>query len=294
MLALGAIRDAELHVVAQIVEAELVVGAVGDVAGVALAALAVVEIVHDDADAHAQRLVNAAHPIRIALGQVIVHRDHVDALARERVQIHRQRRDQRLAFAGLHFGDLAAMQHHAADQLHIEMPHVQNAASGFAHRGEGRNQQIVERGALRDLFAELDGLRGQILVRQRLHLRLQIVDRRNDRPHLLDFALMLGAEYFRESLIEHGCTSSLSLCTVSKFAGRMGCPDPGRDQQRSSARWCRRARTFTANRLATRYSAPESGVSASASSVSTACAALFTIGAGETDSAAQTNRGTTV
>ena len=38
--ALDAIFQAELHVVAQIVEAELVVGAVGDVAGVAGAALA--------------------------------------------------------------------------------------------------------------------------------------------------------------------------------------------------------------------------------------------------------------
>jgi hypothetical protein len=45
------------------------------------------------------------------------------ALAGERVEIDRQRRDQRLAFAGLHLGDRCLqVQHHAADQLHVEMP----------------------------------------------------------------------------------------------------------------------------------------------------------------------------
>ena len=106
-----------------------------------------------------------AHPVRVALGQIIVDRDDVDALAGERVQIHGQRRDQRFAFAGLHFGDFAAMQHDAADQLDIEMPHVEDAAAGFAHGGEGGDQQIVERGALRELFPEHDGLRGQLLDR---------------------------------------------------------------------------------------------------------------------------------
>ena len=43
-----------LHVVAQIVEAVFVVGAVGDVAGVRGLALVVVEAVDDHADAHAE------------------------------------------------------------------------------------------------------------------------------------------------------------------------------------------------------------------------------------------------
>jgi hypothetical protein len=38
----------------------------------------------------------------------------------KRVEIDRQGRDQRLAFTGAHFGDLAFMQNHAADQLDIE------------------------------------------------------------------------------------------------------------------------------------------------------------------------------
>ena len=86
--ALHAILDAELHVVAQIIEAELVVGAVGDVARVGDFALHVVEVVHDYADGQSEELVDAAHPLGIALGEVVVDGDYVDALAFERVQIN--------------------------------------------------------------------------------------------------------------------------------------------------------------------------------------------------------------
>ena len=85
--ALHAILDLELHVVAQVVEAELVVGSVGDVGGVSGAALVVVEVVDDDADGEAEELVDLAHPLGVALGQVVVHRDHVDAVAGQRVQV---------------------------------------------------------------------------------------------------------------------------------------------------------------------------------------------------------------
>ena len=54
------------------------------------------------------------------------------------------------------------MQHHAADQLHVEMAHVEDAAAGFADHGEGFDQQVVERGALGDLLLEFDGLGGQV------------------------------------------------------------------------------------------------------------------------------------
>jgi hypothetical protein len=78
------------------------------------------------------------------------------ALARQRVEIDRQRRDQRLAFAGAHLGDRAFVQHHAADELHIEVALAERALGRLAHGGEGRDQKIVE--ALlagRDLTLEL-------------------------------------------------------------------------------------------------------------------------------------------
>ena len=149
--------------------------------------------------------VDAAHPLRVALGQVIVDGDDVDALAVERVQVAGQRGDQRLAFAGLHFGDLALVQHHAADQLHVEMAHVEEAAAGFADHGEGFDQEVVESRALGDFFLELDGLGGEIDIRQLAHGRLEVVDGRHRGQHGFDLALGFGAEDLgQDGVNDHG------------------------------------------------------------------------------------------
>ncbi len=144
--ALDRLREVELHVVAQVIEAELVVGAVGDVGGVSCAALLVGEVVHDDADRKPEEAVDLAHPLGVALGEVVVDGDDVDAVAGERIQVAGKRGDQRLAFAGLHFGDLALVQHHAADHLDVEVAHADDATAGFAHDGEGFGQEVVEGG----------------------------------------------------------------------------------------------------------------------------------------------------
>ena len=176
--ALHHVLEPVLHVVAQIVEAELVVGAVGDVALVFLLALLVVEAVDDDADRQPEEFVDLAHPFGVALGQVIVDGDDVDAAAGERVEIDRQRRDQRLAFAGLHLGNLAVVQHHAADHLHVEMALAERALGGLAHGGESRHQDVVERLAVGELLLEFVGARAQRLVGELFELGLQRIDRR--------------------------------------------------------------------------------------------------------------------
>ena len=135
--------ELELHVVAQVVEAELVVGAVGDVRAVGDLPLLVVELVLDDADRHAEEAVDASHPLRVAAREVVVDGDDVDALAFERVQIGGKRGDERFAFARLHLRDLAGVEHHAADELHVVVPHVQHTPAGFADDGEGLGHEIV-------------------------------------------------------------------------------------------------------------------------------------------------------
>ena len=112
---------------------------------VRLAPLLVGEVVHDHADRQPQEAVDLAHPLRVALGQVVVHRHHVHAVAGQRIQIAGKRRHQRLAFAGLHLGDLARVQHHAADQLHIEVPHAHRANTGLAHHRERLGKNLVQR-----------------------------------------------------------------------------------------------------------------------------------------------------
>ena len=94
-------------VVAQIIEAELGVRAVGDVAIVLLAPDVRRLVVQNAADRQAEKLVDRAHPFRVARGQIIVHRHDMHAAPGERVEINRQRGDERLAFAGGHFRNLA-------------------------------------------------------------------------------------------------------------------------------------------------------------------------------------------
>ena len=77
------------HVVAQIVEAELGVRPVRDVAGVGLAPLGERHHVLDGADGRAELLVHGARPLGVALREVVVDGDEVDASARERVQVER-------------------------------------------------------------------------------------------------------------------------------------------------------------------------------------------------------------
>ena len=81
MLALDVVLQVELHVVAQVVEAELVVLPVGDVAAVGDLALLVGHAVHDDADGQAEEIVDAPHPLGVAPRQVVVDRDDVHAAA---------------------------------------------------------------------------------------------------------------------------------------------------------------------------------------------------------------------
>ena len=126
---------------------------------------------NDDADGEAEELVDAAHPFGVAFGEVIVDGDDVNAFAFERVQVDGQRGDERFAFAGLHFGDLAFVEHHAADELDVEVPHVEDAAAGFADDGEGFDQEVVERGAAGESFFEFDGFGGEIDVGELLDAR---------------------------------------------------------------------------------------------------------------------------
>ena len=115
----------------------------------------------DDADRHAQERVERTHPLGVALGQVVVDGDDVHAAAEQRVRVDGERRDERLALAGPHLGDLALVQHVTAHDLDVEVPHAQHAFARFADDGERLGEHVVERLAVREPLSELDGLRRQ-------------------------------------------------------------------------------------------------------------------------------------
>lgn len=75
------------HVVFEVVEAEFVVGAVGYVALVLLAACGGVLLGEDDAGGEAEGFVDASHLFCLGFGEVVVDGDDVDALASEGVEV---------------------------------------------------------------------------------------------------------------------------------------------------------------------------------------------------------------
>ena len=165
------------HVVAQVVEPELVVGAEGQVGGIGGAPLVGGHAVLDDADAQPQPFdQSAAVPVGVTVGQVIVDGDDVHALVGQGVEIGGQRGHRSLAFTGAHFGNVAAMQHRAADELYVELPLAGMAAHGFAHSGECLWQQVVQRLAGVEALAEFRRLAQQFLVRAAAQIWLQRVD----------------------------------------------------------------------------------------------------------------------
>ena len=139
-------------------------------------------------------MVDAAHPLGVEPGQVVVDGDEVDALAAEPVEVRRQRPDEGLALAGLHLGDPAEVQRRAAHQLDVEVTLADDARRGLAHDGERLDQQVVEALAAVDAAAELGGLGLQRVVGQ-LGRRLgEGVDVRHQALQRLELLAFAGAE----------------------------------------------------------------------------------------------------
>ena len=186
------------HVVAQIVEAELVVRAVGDVAGVLLPAHRRGLTRHDRAHGQAEEPVHPAHPLGIAGGQVVVGGDHVHALAGEGVEVRREHTGQGLALTGLHLGDLAQVERRTAHELHAVVPLAQRAGRGLAHDGERLGQQRVEGLPVGVPLLELFGLVPQLRVGQRTDLVGEGLDRIGDLGEPSEDLALTGTEKFGE------------------------------------------------------------------------------------------------
>ena len=209
-VALHHAREVVDHVVAQVVEAELAVLAVGDVGEVRLSPRDVtpvaVPLVHrlerdagvvdrgllvrDVRHAHPEKVVDRRHPAGTRLGEVVVRRDEVRALAGERVQVERGGGDERLAFTGLHLRDVALVERHRAHELLVEVALAQRPARRLADGGERLREDVVELLFLRQALAELGGARAQRVLGKRLRGFLERVDLLDDLPQSSKLALV--------------------------------------------------------------------------------------------------------
>ena len=209
------------HVVAQVVEAELVVGAVGDVAVVLPAPLVGLHRREDHADLEPEEAVHAAHQLGLVLGQVVVDRDDVHALAAQRVEVRRQRGDEGLALAGLHLGDVAQVQGGAAHDLHVEVPLAERALGRLTDRGERLGEEVVEGLAVGQPGPELVGHRPQLLVGHGDELVLDGVDLLRDGLQLPEDLALAGAEHLVE---QSGHAGTPRAGAGGRSAGRGSAP----------------------------------------------------------------------
>src|SRR5581483_4771443 len=199
------------HVVAQVVEAELGVGAVGDVAAVGDALEVGIPLVGpDQAHGEAEELVDAAPPLGVEARQVVVDRDQVHAPLGEAVEVDGQGRHKGLALARLHLRDPAEVEGGAAHELHVEVALADDPLGRLPDHGEGRDEQVVH--ALGqslglvlgpalgpgELLPELDCLVRQRLVAQGLELGLHGVDVGHQVAEGPDLLAFTGAENLAE------------------------------------------------------------------------------------------------
>ena len=164
------------HIVTQVIEAELIIRHVSDVAGIGCPALISCASIEHHAYGQAQRFMDLSHPFCVTVSQIIVYRNNMDALAFQRVQICGKRRYQRLSFTGLHLGDTALMQNNSSDQLYPVMLHAEHTSGCLADCGKCVHQQIIQRLAVFQTLLKLFRLTFQFLVRQLHHFRTKSFD----------------------------------------------------------------------------------------------------------------------
>ena len=146
------------HIVSQIIEAQLIVGDICDVAVISRTALVVVHAVEYDANGKAKELMHLSHPLGITLSQIIIDRYDMHALACQRVQISRKGGNQSLSFTSLHLSDTPLVEDNAADQLHAVMLHAQGADRCFPNHRICFRKNIIQRLAFCQTLLEFPGL----------------------------------------------------------------------------------------------------------------------------------------
>ncbi|MOA28484.1 hypothetical protein D3C78_1494280 [compost metagenome] len=116
------------------------------------------------------------------------------AFAGQGVEVDRQRGCQRLAFAGAHFSDLAVVQGHAAQQLHVEVAHLHDALGAFANDRKRFRQQVIQGLPLTHPFLEFLGLGTQRFVAELLKFGLHRIDASHRLAVLLEKPVIAAAE----------------------------------------------------------------------------------------------------
>jgi hypothetical protein len=170
------------------------------------------------ADGQSEVAIDFSHPFGVAGGEVVVDRDHVDALAAEGIEVGRQGGHQRFPFPGGHFGNLSPVENNAPDELDVVGNHfpenflapdgddsffVGEAAAGIFDDGKGFREDVVQGLARVEAVAEFPGFGLEGLFAESLEIVLDLVNALDQRPNRPDGAGILGPDHFLDEPIEH-------------------------------------------------------------------------------------------
>ena len=174
MSALYQIQRRGCHVIAQVVETELIIRSESDIAGISLTTLVRIRFVLvDTIDRQTEEHIDRTVPFRVTFGEVVVHRHHMDTLVRQRVQINRQRSHEGLTFTGCHLGYLTLMQNNTTEQLHVVMDHIPFDLISSRHPVVLINSDILRTWYLVTLFLRHDfhEIETRVSCQVSIHLR---------------------------------------------------------------------------------------------------------------------------
>ena len=183
------------HVVSQVVEAKLVVGAVGDIGVVGFLSERVLEVMDDQTDLETHVFIELAHPLGVTAGKVVVDGDDVNAVACQGVQIGGKGRHEGFTFTGFHLGDTSLMEHDAAQNLNGEVLHTEHTPARLTAGSERVGKDIVGRLAVRETFLEERRLVFQLALAHSGILTFKRDDLVSDGLNPLDLALAVVAEH---------------------------------------------------------------------------------------------------
>jgi hypothetical protein len=135
-------------------------------------------------------MINAAHPLGVALGEVVIHRDKVDPVASERVQGGGKRSGKRFSLTSAHLGNFALMEDSATYELHVEWSLADASLGCLTGQSERLYQEVIELFALVIALLQIGDASAELLIAEGLKLGLQIVDFINERLDVTDLLIV--------------------------------------------------------------------------------------------------------
>ena len=133
----------------------------------------------------------------------------------------------------------AVVEHHAADELHVVVPHVEHAPAGLADHGKCLGQQVVERLAVGDSRSRNSAVLPRELGRRdsALTLASKPLTAVDERAQTLQLAIVLGANNLGEDLTKHaGIKADGAYSTIIHVGPWAACRTHELDVRRSAER----------------------------------------------------------